>query len=71
MPEYLAALHPDWLHPADHPPPRGAKLILYTRFGTSLMGHWRDDDCLLWMPLPKVSAEMKKRLGDEHPGPKF
>lgn len=64
-PGYMAREHPDLIHPADETPPRGVKLILYTRYGTLIMGQWRDDDCLLWMPLPKVSAKLKMRLEKE------
>lgn len=60
--KYLASDEPGWLHPDDQPPPPATKLLIYTKTGLALIGHWRNDDCLLWSPLPKISAELRQRL---------
>lgn len=57
-----------WKHPADEPPPQGEKVVLYTTTGIAIMGHWRNEDCVLWAPLPKLSKELKTRLDSERPG---
>ena len=50
-----------WIHPEDEAPPRNKKLLLYTAYGTAIIGRW-GDDCLLWSYLPRVSKELKQRI---------
>ena len=39
---------------ADHPPPRGVKLLLHTTGNSCTQGQWMDDSNLDgWLPLPK------------------
>lgn len=58
-----------WRHPADDPPPRGEKILLYTIGHILTVGHWKDSDCLLWAPKPKLSKELKERLSREKKKP--
>jgi hypothetical protein len=62
MIEHVASAEMYWRHPEDSAPPKATKILLYLNTGLALIGMWRDSDCLLWMPLPKVSKEMKLRL---------
>lgn len=50
-----------WQHPKDSKPPTNVKILIYLKSGIAHIGHWRDEDCLLWMPLPKVSKQLKER----------
>ena len=59
---HLAAPATGWRHPHDSPPPRACKILVYTTTGIAVIGHWRDDDSALWMPLPEVPWELKRRL---------
>lgn len=54
----------EWRHPDDYPPPRGATVLVLSRYGVVIKGKWTDDDAA-WMPLPKIEAALKKRLQDE------
>lgn len=53
--------------PAEYPPPRGVKLILGTRYGTCVQGHWNDSDCLGWLPMPKYTTAMKSKMSSMAP----
>ncbi len=64
--DYLAGPVTDWLHPKDCPPPKAKKILLYLNTGITTTGCWSDLDCLLWMPLPKISSQMKQRLEREN-----
>lgn len=64
---HLADTDVNLLHPADHPPPHGAKILLYMYPGGTLtIGQWQHSGAALWAPMPKVSQEMKLRLEREH-----
>lgn len=66
MTRYLAAPHPDFLHPADSPPPLGTTLLLLTRGGVCVKGPWDPETgCVAWAPLPKISAQLRARLASE------
>lgn len=63
---YVAADDVELLHPADHPPEHGAKMLLYMfPWGVTIIGQWQGSGAALWAPLPKVSAEMYDRLDRE------
>lgn len=63
---YLAESGIDWQHPADHPPPRGTKVLLYMHpHGVTVIGEFHKSGAKLWAPLPRVSREMKDRLDRE------
>jgi hypothetical protein len=63
---YLAAELPAWNHPDDMQPPLGTKLLIYTRGGVCVIGHWsRQEGAVLWAPLPKVSRDLRDRLEAE------
>jgi hypothetical protein len=63
---YVAADAVELLHPADHPPEHGAKMLLYLfPWGVTVVGQWQGSGAALWAPLPKVSAEMHDRLARE------
>lgn len=46
--------------PVDRPPPLNTQLLVVTRGGVLVKGHWTDD-CLCWMPHPKIPASVKAR----------
>lgn len=50
-----------WIDPDEHPPPRAKKLLLLTRGGVAVLGHW-GDDCIAWSPLPKIPPKIKEKL---------
>jgi hypothetical protein len=50
-----------WRHPEDEPPPKSRKILVYLNTGLTVIGDWREVDSLLWMPMPKVSKELKDR----------
>ena len=50
-----------WLDPSEHPPPEGTKLLLLTRGGVAVLGHW-GHDCVAWSPLPKIPPHIKEKL---------
>ena len=62
--KYLAAPIGEWLHPEDHEPPRGSKILMLNGGGTIAIGIWQIGMCA-WMPLPKLSREFKERLRGE------
>lgn len=62
--KYLAAPPGDWLHPDDNPPPRGVKIFMLNAGGTAAIGLWQVG-MAAWMPLPKLSSELKERLRTE------
>lgn len=49
---------PTWLDPRQYPPPRGNKILLLTKWGICLTGHW-GNDCKAWLPLPDTPREIK------------
>lgn len=54
------------LHPDDHPPPHGVKMLLYMHPGGTLaIGQWQNSGASLWAPLPRVGRDMKLRLDAE------
>lgn len=56
-----------WRHPADFPPPKGTKLLLYMYpYGITVIGEWQNSGATLWAPMPRISQEMKDRLEHEH-----
>ena len=65
--QVIAEAGVEWRHPADHPPPLGTKLLLYSfPHGITVIGEWQHSGANLWAPMPKVSAEMKARLEAEY-----
>jgi hypothetical protein len=50
-----------WLDPDEDPPPRARKLLLLTKGGVAVLGHW-GDDCVAWSPLPKIPQRLKEKL---------
>jgi hypothetical protein len=55
-----------WRHPADHPPPKGTKLLLYFYpHGITVIGEWQHSGAALWAPMPRVGQDMKDRLEAE------
>lgn len=52
----------EWRLPEDYPPPKGTKLILLTRQGVAIMGHWSDKDCVAWAPLLQINERVKAKL---------
>lgn len=45
----------EMLDPAEHRPPTGVQLLLITRGGVLVQGHWTDDGRYThWCPLPRV-----------------
>ena len=52
----------EWRLPEDYPPPRGTKLILLTRQGVAIMGHWSDQDCVAWAPQMQINERVKAKL---------
>lgn len=61
---YTAAQQGKWLHPEDHMPPRGSKILMLNEGGTLALGAW-GEGMAVWMPLPKLDDEMKERLRRE------
>ncbi len=56
-------------HPADDPPPKGTKLMLYMYpHGITVIGEWQHSGATLWAPMPRVSEAMKARLEAEYAG---
>ena len=54
---------PGYRCPVDFPPPRGAKLLLLTSDGVTVVGDWVDDsNFVAWSPMPKKT--IRRRLGD-------
>jgi len=48
----------EWLDPEDEPPPKGTKLMLLTKYGIAVFGHWMDGmDLVAWSPMPKVTSQ--------------
>lgn len=62
--KYLAAPPGEWLHPEDHPPPKGSSIRMLTEHGKDITGIW-GPGMAAWMPLPKLNKDMKKRLRNE------
>ena len=54
----------EWLDPDETPAPRGAKILLLTRWGIAVIGMWADQGYVGWSPLPKVPAKIKAKMGD-------
>ena len=46
--------------PVEFPPPRGVSLLLINPGGVLIKGPWTDD-CLAWLPHPKIPASVKAR----------
>lgn len=62
--KYLASPPGEWLHPEDHEPPKGSKILMLNQGGTLAIGIW-GEGMAVWMPLPKLSKDMKERLRSE------
>ena len=41
------------LTPEDMPPPKNVDMIIVTKWGKALIGHWDDEDCIEFFPLPR------------------
>lgn len=52
---------PEWLDPLEYPPPRGNKIRLLTYGNIDTTGHWRDEDCVAWLPLANTPSSIKHR----------
>lgn len=62
--KYLASQPGEWLHPDDHEPPKGSKILMLNQGGTLAIGIW-DGSMAAWMPLPKLDKNLKERLRNE------
>jgi len=51
----------EMLLPEDFEPPRNVNLLLVTKWGKVIIGHWRDHDCAEWFPLPARSTKNKQK----------
>ena len=58
MTDYLAGGQ-EYLYPkaGDPKPPLDTKVLLLTTGGVCIPGHWNDNWCLGWLPLPKRNKE--------------
>ena len=63
---HIADTDVNLLHPEDHPPPHGVKMLLYMHpHGTLAIGQWQHGGASLWAPMPSVGQDMKARLEAE------
>lgn len=51
----------EWLDADEHPPPKGTKVLLLTRGGVAVMGHWQQG-MVAWTPLPRVPQSIKEKM---------
>ncbi len=45
-----------FLKPSEFPPPKGATILLLTKYGKIVIGKWSDEDCSQWLPLPRKAT---------------
>lgn len=64
MIKYKAGPPGEWLHPDDHEPPKGTSIRMLTKYGRDITGTWCPG-MAAWMPHPKLTEEMEKRLWAE------
>lgn len=64
---YLAGVT-EWRDPEIDPPPRATKLFLMNPGGVAVIGHWSDDWCLAWAPLPKKPEWLRRKLSNPSKG---
>jgi hypothetical protein len=65
----VTSVEPEYLDPADHPPPRGRKIQLLTIGGIAVQGDWDDEGGFVaWAPLLKIPPNIKAKLAklNEH-----
>lgn len=64
---YAADESPHYMHPDDHPPPRGVKIALYTSGGIQTTGQWDDKtNYVAWAHLVKMDKKLYDRLVSEN-----
>lgn len=51
----------EMLLPEHHKPPLNVNLLLITKWGKLIVGHWKDEDCIEWHALPKRSTKRKQQ----------
>lgn len=63
--DYLASDEQHYRYPGagDKRPPGGAKVLLLTRGGVCVLGHWSDSGAYLgWAPMPKRDKQKEQAL---------
>lgn len=50
----------EYLDPAEHPPPLGAKILLLTPGHVCCIGHW-NEWFIAWHPLPTIPKHIKEQ----------
>lgn len=65
--DYYADGGQPYLYPAagDPLPPRAARVLLLTKYGSCIQGHWGANESgffVAWLPLPKRDAEKEAAL---------
>lgn len=53
--------HSYFLDPLLNKPPAATKVLLLTKYGICTVGVW-GEDCVAWLPLPKVPPSVKERM---------
>jgi hypothetical protein len=60
---YKAELHPEWKFVDEYPPPIGTKVLLLTRYGSAIIGHYyRGGELVAWTGLPKLRPDQKEKM---------
>lgn len=60
---YKAELRPQWKFVDEYPPPIGTKVLLLTRFGSAIIGHYyKEGEFVAWCGMPKLLPEQKLRM---------
>lgn len=60
---YKAELHPEWKFLDEHPAPIGTKLLLLTRYGSAIIGHfYKEGEFVAWCGMPKLLPEQKVKM---------
>lgn len=60
---YKAELRPEWKFVDEEPPPVGAKVLLLTRWGSAIIGHYyKGGELVAWAGLPKLLPEQKEKM---------
>lgn len=59
---YKAELHPEWKFVDEHPAPLATKVLLLTKYGSAIIGHWyKGGGFIAWAGLPKLTNQQKEK----------